>query len=59
MKIVTVADMQEAVNVAQNNSVNGDIVVLSPACASFDLYEDFEKRGNHFKALVNNLISKS
>lgn len=58
LKIATVADMQEAVNVARMNSVNGDIVVLSPACASFDLYKDFEERGDHFKKLVNDLTAK-
>ena len=33
----------------------GDIVSLSPASASFDLYKDFEERGRHFKALVAKL----
>ena len=47
--------MQEAIKQAQLNSNSGDIVVLSPACASFDLYKNFEDRGNHFKSLVNKL----
>ena len=33
----------------------GDIVSLSPACASFDAYPNFEERGNHYKKLVNEL----
>lgn len=55
LKIVRVNNMQEAVNAARENAVNGDIVSLSPACASFDMYRMFEERGNHFKQLVNEL----
>jgi len=33
----------------------GDIISLSPASASFDMYKDFEERGNHFKELVMKL----
>ena len=54
-KIVVVADMQEAVETAHKLAVSGDIVSLSPACASFDMYRMFEDRGNHFKKLVNEL----
>lgn len=38
-----------------NNSQNGDVVLLSPACASWDQYKCFEDRGNEFKNVVNNL----
>ncbi len=55
LKILKVGSMQEAIVAAQSKSQIGDIVVLSPACASFDMYKDFEKRGNHFKKLVNEL----
>ena len=55
LKIIHVKNMEDAVKEAQKNSTSGDIVVLSPACASFDLYNNFEERGNHFKTLVNNL----
>ena len=51
-KIIKVTSMQQAVETASNISSPGDIVALSPACASFDLYKDFEERGNHFKSLV-------
>ena len=47
--------MQEAVNMAHNVSKTGDIVLLSPASASFDLYKNFADRGNQFKELVKQL----
>lgn len=55
IKIHKVSDMQEAIDCAYKTASQGDVVVLSPACASFDLYKNFEKRGNHFKELVKNL----
>ena len=53
--IIRVADMAQAVEKARENAVSGDIVSMSPASASFDLYKDFDARGKHFKALVNAL----
>ena len=53
--IIRVKDMEEAVKCAYENAVEGDIVSMSPASASFDLYKDFDARGKHFKALVNAL----
>ncbi|WP_407385185.1 UDP-N-acetylmuramoyl-L-alanine--D-glutamate ligase [Ruminococcus sp.] len=53
--IIRVRDMEEAVAAAHENAVSGDIVSMSPASASFDLYKDFDARGKHFKALVNAL----
>lgn len=55
IKIIDVKDMNEAVSTARENAVSGDIVSLSPACASFDMYRMFEERGNHFKQIVNEL----
>jgi UDP-N-acetylmuramoylalanine--D-glutamate ligase len=53
---VTEADgLEEAVRVASESAVAGDVVLLSPACASFDLFKDFEDRGRRFKALVESL----
>ena len=40
---------------AQNKAKSGDIVLLSPASASFDAFKNFEERGNVFKGLVNKL----
>ena len=53
--IIRVSNMEEAVSKAHNCAISGDIVSLSPACASFDLYPNFTARGNHFKELVNNI----
>ena len=47
--------MAEAVQLARKNAKPGDVVSLSPASASFDLYHNFEVRGRHFKELVNAL----
>ena len=44
-----------AVQAAREHAQSGDIVAMSPASASFDLYKDFDARGKHFKALVNAL----
>jgi len=50
-----VNNLQEAVNKARELAVSGDIVTLSPACASFDMFPNFMARGNAFKDIVNNL----
>ena len=47
--------MEKAVALAKEQAQKGDIVSLSPASASFDLYPNFEARGNHFKNIVNEL----
>jgi UDP-N-acetylmuramoylalanine--D-glutamate ligase len=46
-------DLERAVAAAQAAAQPGEIVLLSPACASFDQYADFEARGGHFRALVS------
>lgn len=55
IKIIRVANMEEAVKAARENAECGDIVSMSPASASFDLYKNFDERGKHFKSIVNNL----
>lgn len=47
--------LEEAVRIASASAVAGDVVLLSPACASFDLFRDYEDRGRRFKTLVNAL----
>ena len=48
-------DFKEAVLTAYKTAKEDDIVVLSPACASFDLFKNFEERGNLFKQIVNEI----
>ncbi|MDE5754861.1 MAG: UDP-N-acetylmuramoyl-L-alanine--D-glutamate ligase [Oscillospiraceae bacterium] len=55
LKILRVNSMEEAVSTAYREARSGDIVTLSPACASFDWYPNFEVRGQHFKNLVGGL----
>ncbi|GJM04343.1 MAG: UDP-N-acetylmuramoylalanine--D-glutamate ligase [marine bacterium B5-7] len=50
-----VADMDEAVNIAKNVAMAGEVVLLAPACASLDMYENYQQRGNAFVAAVNAL----
>jgi UDP-N-acetylmuramoylalanine--D-glutamate ligase len=45
-------DLERAVGEAREAAGPGDVVLLSPACASYDQYRDFEERGEHFRALV-------
>ena len=47
--------LEQALFDASNAAVSGDTVLLSPACASFDQYRDFEARGDHFRELVEAL----
>ncbi|MGZ5449097.1 MAG: glutamate ligase domain-containing protein, partial [Thermoanaerobaculia bacterium] len=54
-EIVPAGDMQHAIEWARANAKAGETVLLSPACASFDQYRNFEHRGEHFEALVRGL----
>lgn len=53
--MVETGSMRDAVQVAYRLSEKGDTVLLSPACASFDLFENYEDRGRQFKEAVRNL----
>lgn len=53
--MLEVGSMNEAVKMAQRIAEKGDSVLLSPACASFDLFENYEDRGRQFKNAVQNL----
>ena len=53
--MVETASMKDAVNVAYHIAERGDTVLLSPACASFDLFENYEDRGRQFKEAVRSL----
>ena len=54
--VVRAGDLASAVRLASAEAAPGDVVLLSPACASYDQYEDFEQRGEDFRRLVANLV---
>lgn len=53
--LVETRSMEEAVRLAKHFAASGDTVLLSPACASFDLFDNYEHRGNMFKEAVAKL----
>ena len=55
VKIIEVSAYSEAVSVAHSEAKEGDVVLLSPASTSFDMFRNFEERGNLFKKLVMEL----
>ncbi|HIR90199.1 MAG TPA: UDP-N-acetylmuramoyl-L-alanine--D-glutamate ligase [Candidatus Limicola stercorigallinarum] len=57
LNIASAENLRDALNVARNLAERGDVVLLSPACASFDEFSGFEERGRVFKAYLNELRS--
>lgn len=55
LPILHAGTLEEAVELARTAAKEGDVVTLSPASASFDLYRNFEQRGHHYKSIVNGL----
>lgn len=53
--IIETASTEEAANAAYKLGQKGDVVLFSPACASFDLYSDYQERGSQFKKAVREL----
>jgi UDP-N-acetylmuramoylalanine--D-glutamate ligase len=53
--IINTGSAKEAVHVASRLAKKGECVLLSPACASFDLFDNYEDRGRQFKEAVRNL----
>jgi UDP-N-acetylmuramoylalanine--D-glutamate ligase len=51
-QVETVASLSEAVNLAKQLATGSDVVLLSPACASYDMFDNFEHRGREFCRLV-------
>ena len=56
--VTTCETMEDAVEQAYKNSKKGQIVLLSPGCASFDMYNNYEERGDHFRHIVLSLIQR-
>jgi UDP-N-acetylmuramoylalanine--D-glutamate ligase len=48
--------LSEAVTLAEREANSGDVVLLSPACASFDMFRNYDERGKEFKRLVQQLV---
>lgn len=55
LEVIVTDTLKEATEVAYQKSLEDDIILLSPACASWDQYPDFETRGKEFKKIVNHL----
>lgn len=55
IEVIRVTTYEDAVNTARGKATDGDVVILSPASTSFDMFNNFEERGNLFKKLVNEL----
>jgi UDP-N-acetylmuramoylalanine--D-glutamate ligase len=56
---VVLDTLEPALHAAVQAALPGDIVLLSPGCSSFDLYDDYQARGDHFRSLVQGLASGS
>lgn len=52
---IVAKDLAQAVEISRRKAAEGDVVLLSPACASFDMFRDFEDRGRQFKEIVKGL----
>ena len=57
-KILETQSMEEAIHWSQELAQKGDVVLLSPACASFDLFKNYEDRGHQFRVAVEKLTQK-
>jgi UDP-N-acetylmuramoylalanine--D-glutamate ligase len=57
--VIRDADLEQAVATASELAQPGDVVLLSPACTSYDAYDNFERRGEHFRMLVGQLVEEA
>lgn len=51
--VIQVKDMKEALSLVVEETSNGDVILLSPACSSTDMYNDYKERGEEFRRLTN------
>lgn len=58
LTIIRTADLTTAVEAARGAARPGDVILLSPACTSFDSYDNFERRGEHFRELVRQYVKE-
>ena len=58
VELISAGTLDAAITHARARACEGDAVLLAPACASFDQFENYEHRGREFKRLVQALISK-
>ncbi|MBR4928163.1 MAG: UDP-N-acetylmuramoyl-L-alanine--D-glutamate ligase, partial [Oscillospiraceae bacterium] len=56
IRIERLENVPQCVSMARQIAEAGDVVLFSPASASFDMYSNFEERGRHFKSLVEDLV---
>ncbi|MFC1764040.1 UDP-N-acetylmuramoyl-L-alanine--D-glutamate ligase [Planctomycetota bacterium] len=59
LPIAQAASLEQAVRHARDFSRPGDVVLLSPACASYDMFDNFQQRGERFRQLVETLVSSA
>ena len=59
LPVYDAASLEDAVNTARKLAGAGDVVLLSPACSSFDMFRDYEDRGRQFKMIVKNIKNHS
>ena len=57
-RIVRTEDMADAVRRASDAATSGEVVLLAPACSSFDMYENYKERGRHFAELAAERMKK-
>ncbi|MFZ5899366.1 MAG: UDP-N-acetylmuramoyl-L-alanine--D-glutamate ligase [Bacillota bacterium] len=57
-KILRATDLKDAVRLAHDNAEPGDVVLLSPACASWDMFRDYEERGDLFREIVKRMAAE-
>ena len=57
VKLKIVFSLKDAVKTCHNHAQPGDVILLSPGCASFDQFKNFEERGKFFKTVVNEMVT--